>query len=59
MLFACMTLGYVLITIQFEARDLINLLGHAYRDYRRRVSMLIPLLGRKAADVNDKNEAGA
>jgi len=30
MLFACMTLGYILITIQFEERDLIDLLGHAF-----------------------------
>jgi protein-S-isoprenylcysteine O-methyltransferase Ste14 len=59
MLFACMTLAYILIAIQFEERDLINLFGDAYRDYRKRVSMLIPLPSRKSADVNKKNAEAA
>lgn len=59
MLFACMTLAYVLIAIQFEERDLINLFGDAYRDYRKRVSMLIPLPNRRAGDVNKKNAEAA
>lgn len=59
MLFACMTLAYILIAIQFEERDLINLFGDAYRDYRKRVSMLIPLPSRKVADVNKKNAEAA
>lgn len=59
MFFACMTLAYILIAIQFEERDLINLFGDAYRDYRKRVSMLIPLPSRKVADVNKKNAEAA
>lgn len=55
LLFACMTLAYVLIAIQFEERDLIDLFGDAYRNYRKRVSMLIPLPNRKVAEANKKN----
>jgi len=59
MLFACMTLAYILIAIQFEERDLVDLFGDAYRDYRKRVSMLIPLPNRRAGDVNKKNAEAA
>ena len=48
LLFAIATTGYVLIGIQLEERDLIALFGDRYRRYRREVSMLVPLPGRKA-----------
>jgi methanethiol S-methyltransferase len=50
LLFAIATTGYILIAIQLEEHDLINLFGDRYRRYRRQVSMLIPLPGRKLMD---------
>jgi protein-S-isoprenylcysteine O-methyltransferase Ste14 len=47
LLFALATTGYILIAIQLEERDLIELFGERYRQYRRQVSMLIPIPGRK------------
>ena len=41
--FAIMTTGYILVAIQFEERDLIRSYGDTYREYRQKVSMLIPL----------------
>ena len=43
LLFAVMTTAYILIAIQLEERDLIALFGDAYRQYRQKVGMLIPL----------------
>ncbi|MBI2357735.1 MAG: isoprenylcysteine carboxylmethyltransferase family protein, partial [Deltaproteobacteria bacterium] len=40
---------YVLIGIRLEERDLVELYGEAYQEYRRRVSMLIPLPRKKVA----------
>lgn len=43
LLFAIGTLGYTLVGIYLEERDLISLFGDEYKAYKARVSMLIPL----------------
>jgi len=42
LVFAIVTTVYILIAIQFEERDLMNILGKSYADYRQKVPMLIP-----------------
>jgi protein-S-isoprenylcysteine O-methyltransferase Ste14 len=42
LLFAAVTTVYILIAIQIEEHTLVQLHGDQYRDYQRRVSMLLP-----------------
>ena len=42
LLFAAVTTIYILLGIYLEEQDLIELFGDQYREYRQRVSMLVP-----------------
>ena len=48
LLFALVTTAYILVAVKFlEERDLVALYGDTYRDYQRRVPMLLPWPKRK------------
>jgi methanethiol S-methyltransferase len=46
LVFALVTSAYILVAIQLEERDLIREHGRTYVDYRKRVPMLVPFLGK-------------
>lgn len=43
LLFAAVTTVYIVVAIQLEERDIAGFYGTAYEDYRKRVSMLLPI----------------
>jgi len=52
LVFCLGTTGYILIAIQLEERDLVDVFGASYVEYRRRTPMLIPRLGRRAGPAD-------
>jgi protein-S-isoprenylcysteine O-methyltransferase Ste14 len=54
LLFSIATTAYILIALQMEERDLVAALGDQYRDYRRRVPMLLPLKRRPAETIRQQ-----
>ncbi|HSE58855.1 MAG TPA: isoprenylcysteine carboxylmethyltransferase family protein [Nitrospiraceae bacterium] len=60
LVFALATTAYILIAIRFEERDLVTMHGQAYADYRQRVPMLVPSLGRSAtAEMRTRTASAA
>ena len=54
LLFALVTTGYIVIAVKFlEERDLVALYGDTYRDYQRRVPMLLPWTKRRPVESDD------
>jgi protein-S-isoprenylcysteine O-methyltransferase Ste14 len=54
LLFAVLTTGYILTAIQLEERDLVKIFGEKYRNYKKWVTMIIPLSKRKLAKNNEQ-----
>jgi protein-S-isoprenylcysteine O-methyltransferase Ste14 len=43
LVFTIATTAYIMIALQLEERDMVSIHGEAYEEYRRQVSMLLPL----------------
>lgn len=57
--FAFMCTAYMIVAIQFEERDMIKVHGERYVEYRRSVSMIVPMPPRShAAPVSGSRSAG-
>ncbi len=57
LLFSTACTGYILVGIYFEERDLLASYGQSYREYRRRVPMLIPFFKRGGPNAASSESA--
>ena len=58
LVFAIATTAYILVALQFEEHDLAASIGEPYRDYQRRVRMLVPLPRKTAKPAMSQFPAG-
>jgi protein-S-isoprenylcysteine O-methyltransferase Ste14 len=55
LIFAIVTTAYIVIAIQLEERDILRIHGTAYEEYRKQVSMLLPIPKKRAVSSSKCN----